>query len=79
MRQDIYEWIKGNDDQLNYLRLQPIWYRKLTRNPQEIEKLGTEAVYHFEKSIPHRVGQLTNGVQVASMMLNMIQTMGVKS
>ncbi|WP_019242431.1 MULTISPECIES: YlbE-like family protein [Bacillus] len=79
MRQDLYEWIKGNEDQLKYLRLQPIWYRRLMRNPHEIEKLGTESVYHFEKSIPQRVSQLTNGVQVASMMLNMIQTMGMKS
>lgn len=78
MRQDLYEWIKGDADQLKYLRLQPIWYRKLTRNPQEIEKFGTETVFHFEKSIPHRVNKLTNGVQVASMMLGMLQSMNFK-
>ncbi|MFS0782426.1 YlbE-like family protein [Bacillus sp. 1P06AnD] len=78
MRQDIYNWIKENKDQLSYLRLQPMWYRKLTRNPQEYEAFGTEAVYHYEKSIPHRINKLTNGVQAASMMLNLIQSMNGK-
>jgi len=78
LRQDVYNYIKDNEDYLKYLRLQPIWYRKLSRNPQEFEKLGTDAAYHFQKSIPHRVNQLTNGVQVASMMLGMLQNMNVK-
>ncbi len=75
MRQDIFQYIRENEDQLKYLRLHPIWYRRLTRNPQDYEKFGTEAVYHFEKSIPHRVSKLTNSVQIANMMLGMLQTM----
>lgn len=78
MRQDVYKWIKENGDQLKYLRLQPMWYRKLSRNPQLVEEMGTEALYHFEKSIPHRVDKLTNGVQVASIMLSMLQGMNSK-
>lgn len=78
VRQDLYEWISDNEDQLKYLRLQPMWYRTLSRNPHQIEKLGTEAVNYFEKSIVHRVNKLTNGVQVANMMLSMIQTMNTK-
>ena len=78
MRQDIYGWISTNEDYLKFLRLQPMWYRRLTRNPHEAEKMGTEAIYHFEKSIPHRVGKLSNGVQIANMMLGMLQTMNTK-
>ena len=55
-----------------------MWYRKLSRNPQLVEEMGTEALYHFEKSIPHRVDKLTNGVQVASIMLSMLQGMNSK-
>ncbi|MGN1401831.1 MAG: YlbE-like family protein [Bacillus sp. (in: firmicutes)] len=79
MRQDVYEWIAENEDYVKYLRMQPMWYRRLMRNPQDAEKFGTEAIYHFKKSVPDRVSQLTNGVQVASMMLNMLQTMGTQS
>ncbi|PLT27702.1 YlbE-like family protein [Peribacillus deserti] len=75
MRKDVLEMIEGNEDLKNYLRLQPIWYRRLTRNPHQIQKMETEAVYFFKKSIPDRVSQLTNGVQMASMMISMFQTM----
>ncbi|MGN1385137.1 MAG: YlbE-like family protein [Bacillus sp. (in: firmicutes)] len=78
MRQDVFEFIKENKDYLNYIRLHPMWYRKLSRNPQLMEEMGTEATYHFEKSIPQRVNKLTNGVQVASIMLNMLQGMNSK-
>jgi len=67
--------IEGKEDLQKYLRLQPIWYRRLTRNPHEIQKMETEAVYFFKKSIPHRVSQITNGVQMASMMISMFQAM----
>ena len=79
MRQDVYEWIKENEDQLKYLRLQPIWYRRLMRNPRDFEKMSTEAVYHFEKSVPQRVNKFSDGIQVANMMLGMLQAMNLKA
>jgi len=78
VRQDIFGVIKENQDYLRYIRLQPMWYRKLSRDPHLLEKMGTEATFHFEKSIPQRVNKLTNGVQVASIMLNMLQGMNSK-
>ncbi|WP_026692156.1 YlbE-like family protein [Peribacillus kribbensis] len=75
MRSDILSVLEGNQDLKTYLRLQPVWYRRLTRNPREIRKMETEAVYFYKKSIPDRVAQLTNGVQMASMMLSMFQSM----
>ncbi|WP_108669813.1 YlbE-like family protein [Peribacillus acanthi] len=77
MRQDIYDIINANEDMKNYIRTQPLWYRKLMRNPHELEKMETESKYFYKKSIPHRVSQLSNGVQMANIMLNMIQTMNV--
>ena len=73
MRQDIYEFIQSNEDVRNYIRIQPIWYKRLMRNPHHISQLETEAKYFFGKSISHRVSKFSNSVQVASMMLNMFQ------
>ncbi|WP_153124273.1 YlbE-like family protein [Peribacillus tepidiphilus] len=75
MRQDIYKVIQGNEDLKKYIRTQPIWYRRLSRNPQELEKMETEAKYFFKKSIPHHVSKLSDGVQMASLMMNMFQAM----
>lgn len=79
MRQDIYEVIKENEDLLKLLRMQPYWYRKLMRNPQLLEKLDTDAVFFFKKSIPDRVSKFSDGVQFASMMMNMFQAMKTPS
>ncbi|MGE7768090.1 YlbE-like family protein [Peribacillus sp. NPDC096540] len=75
MRQNVYEFIQTSEDMRNYLRVQPAWYKRLMRNPHEVDLFETEAKYYFEKSIPHRVSKFSESVQVASMMLHMFQAM----
>ncbi|PQD94934.1 hypothetical protein CYL18_11395 [Pradoshia eiseniae] len=77
MRQDVYEQIQGNEDLRDFLRQQPMWYRRLSRNPQDFSVFETESKYFFKKSIPDRVLQLSNSVQMASMMVSMFQSMSM--
>ncbi|RFU71149.1 hypothetical protein D0469_04215 [Peribacillus saganii] len=78
MRQDLYKLIEGNEDMQKFLRVQPFWYRKLSRRPHLISKMETEAKFYFEKSIPHRVSKFSEGVQMASMMVHMFQAMNAQ-
>lgn len=78
MRQDVYELILANQDLKSYLRKQPFWYRSLMRNPHQLNKMETEASYYFNKSIPQRVNKFSDGVQMASMLLNMFQAMNAQ-
>ncbi|RFU63395.1 YlbE-like family protein [Peribacillus glennii] len=75
MRQDVYSLIEENQDLKKFLRGQPYWYRRLMRNPQDLDKLETEAAYHFNKTIPQRINKFSDGVQMASMLLGMFQAM----
>lgn len=75
MRQDVYEFIEGNQDLQSYIRKQPSWYRVLMRNPQQLNKMETEAAYFFNKAVPQRVNKFSDGVQMASMLLGMFQAM----
>jgi len=75
----VYEQIQGNEDLQNFLRQQPMWYKRLSRNPQDLAVFETEAKYFFKKSIPDRVLQLSNSVQMASMMVSMFQSMSMNS
>ncbi len=77
MRQDLYEEIASNEDLLNFLRQQPVWYRRLSRNPHDLATFETEAIFFLKKSIPDRVMQLSNSVQMASMMVSMFQSMNL--
>ncbi|GIN83830.1 hypothetical protein J6TS2_02160 [Heyndrickxia sporothermodurans] len=75
MRKDIMEYIYSKNELKQFLRRQPMWYRKLTRHPEELDKFEIASLHYFEKTIPQRVEKFNNGLQMASMMMNMIQGM----
>ncbi|KYD04376.1 YlbE-like family protein [Heyndrickxia sporothermodurans] len=73
MRQDVMEYIYSKKELKQFLRRQPMWYRKLSRHPEEIEKFEIASLHFFEKTIPQRVEKINNNIQMASMMMNMLQ------
>jgi hypothetical protein len=79
MRQDIIEYLGQNKQLQRFIREQPIWYRKLSRNPHEIQSLEVAALHYFRNTIPHKVEKFSNGVQMASMMMSMFQAMNSQS
>lgn len=75
MRKDIMDYIQSDSDLLRFLREQPIWYRKLCRNPMDFEAFQIAALNYHRKTIPHHVEKFSNGVQMASMMMSLFQSM----
>jgi YlbE-like protein len=79
MRKDIVEYLEQKKEIREFIREQPHWYRKLSRNPNEIQSLEVAALHYYKKTIPHQVEKFTNGVQMASMMMSMFQAMNSQS
>lgn len=75
MRKEIVDFLNNNHELKQFVREQPIWYRKLSRNPLELQSLEISALHYYKKTFPHRVEKFTNGVQMASMMMSLFQTM----
>jgi len=75
MRKDIISYIRQNRELGRFIREQPQWYRRLSRNPHELEAFEIAALNYFQKTIPHRVEKFSSGVQMASMMMSMFQAM----
>ncbi|MEH7110801.1 YlbE-like family protein [Neobacillus niacini] len=75
MRKDVLEYINQQKELKKFIREQPLWYRKLSRNPTDLQKLEIESLHYYKKTIPHQVEKLTNNVQMASMMFYMLQSM----
>lgn len=75
MRKEIQEYIQSSPDLIKFMREQPQWYRKLSRNPNDTEALQVAMMNHYQKTIPHKVAQFSNSIQMASMMLGMFQSM----
>ncbi|MDQ0231297.1 YlbE-like family protein [Metabacillus malikii] len=75
MRKDVQEYLQGNSERQQFIREQPQWYRKLSRNPNELDAFQINMMNYYQKTIPHRVGQLSNSIQMAQMMLGMFHAM----
>ncbi|WP_110112951.1 YlbE-like family protein [Bacillus sp. CGMCC 1.16541] len=75
MRKDVYDYIVSKPKLIDFIRQQPVWYRKLTRDPNELEKFELASLQYFKQTIPDRVEQFSNSVQMANMMFHMFQAM----
>lgn len=75
MRKDVYIYLEQNKELRTFLREQPIWYRRLSRDPNKLRNMEIEALHYYKKTIPHRVEKFSNSVQMASMMISMFQAM----
>ncbi|MEH7419269.1 YlbE-like family protein [Neobacillus drentensis] len=75
MRKDVLDYLERQKDLKQFIREQPQWYRKLTRNPYDIQALEIASLHYYKKTIPHQVEKFSNSVQMASMMYHMFQAM----
>lgn len=75
MRKEIIDYVSRNKELQTFMREQPFWYRRLTRNPHDLQALEIAAMHYYRKTIPHKVEKFTNNVQMASMMMSLFQAM----
>lgn len=75
MRTELLNYIRSDKDLERYIREQPYWYRKLSRDPGEKEAFELAALQHFKKTIPDKVAKFQNQLSVASLMIDMFQYM----
>lgn len=75
MRIEVQEYIRSNSERQKFIREQPHWYRKLSRNPNDLESLEINMMNYFQKTIPHKVEQFSNSIQMAQMMIGMFHAM----
>lgn len=74
VRQDVMRHIRKDREMQEYLRMKPIWYRKLGRSPQLLSEFELECKQFFHKTIPDRVNQLSTGIQMAQIMMSMFKS-----
>jgi len=75
LRQEVLEYIQSKNELKQFLREQPYWYRKLAREPETLEQFEIASLHYFKRTIPHQVEKFSNGLQMASLMMGMLQTL----
>ncbi|WHY79217.1 YlbE-like family protein [Neobacillus sp. WH10] len=79
MRKEVLDYLERQKDLKQFVREQPLWYRKLTRNPEALQSLEIASLHYYKKTLPDQVEKFSNSVQMASMMYNMFQAMKTQS
>ncbi|MFZ7942178.1 MULTISPECIES: YlbE-like family protein [Bacillaceae] len=79
MRREVVDYLDRQKDLKQFVREQPQWYRKLSRNPYDLQSLEIASLHHYKKTIPDQVEKFSNSVQMASMMYHMFQAMKTQS
>lgn len=75
MRKEISDYIKKDKKIQRFIRENPRWYRSLTRNPRDLQSIRLSSQDYFQQTIPHKVEKFSNTLGLASMMLQMYQSM----
>ncbi len=73
LRAEVLEYIYSKNELKQFIREQPAWYRRLSRHPEDLEQFEIASLNYYERTIPHRVDKFYNNLQMASMMMSMLQ------
>ncbi|MDG5788318.1 YlbE-like family protein [Evansella sp. AB-P1] len=73
MRTEVYNYVRSQPDLHRFLRYNPMWYRKLSRNPFSLKEMEKEAKIFHGKTFPQRMDRLQNSMNMAVMMLEMMK------
>jgi heme oxygenase len=75
MQPNVYHFLQSRPDLIRFVRLNPIWYRNLTRDPNRIDELEKEARYFYGRTVPQRIEKVSNQIQMISMLIQMAGAM----
>jgi hypothetical protein len=73
MRADIQQLLFERPDLRQYVRQHPIWYRKLSRDPNQIAILEKETNQFYGRTLPQRVEKVQNSLGLVMMMMEMLK------
>ena len=71
---EIMYQIVNNVEQWDYIRMYPIWYKELNRNPERYQEFVNEIETIKKQSQPTRLQKFEKQLNVAQFMLRMLNS-----
>ncbi|KGP72456.1 YlbE-like family protein [Pontibacillus yanchengensis] len=75
MQPGVYQYLESREDLLKFMRMNPKWYRKVTRDPSVLSQMEQESKYYFGKTTTQRIERFNNQLQMVQMLMQMAQAM----
>lgn len=73
MRNDINMVLRSQPEIKQFIRQHPYWYRKLSRDPYQLQQLQVEVNQFYGRTFPQRMEKIQNNLQLAMMLIQMLQ------
>ncbi|WP_010631051.1 YlbE-like family protein [Sporolactobacillus vineae] len=73
MRTEIIQYLDQRPDQKLFVRLHPEWYRLLSRDPWQLNRLKKSADAFYGRTLGQRLDRLNSQIGLMSMLMNMTQ------
>lgn len=75
MQPSVYQYLESRPDLIKFIRMNPIWYRTITRDPSVIPTMEQEAKYYFGKTASQKIERFSNQLQMVQMIMQMAKAM----
>ncbi|MFC2950220.1 YlbE-like family protein [Virgibacillus sediminis] len=70
-----YQYLKSRPELLSFIRYNPVWYRYLSRHPENIRRMEKQAKVFHGKTFPQKMEKVNQQIQMAGMMLQFAEAM----
>lgn len=71
MHPHVYQFLRVHKDLLNFVRKNPIWYRYLSRDPDQISKLIKASKLFYGKTFHQRAERISNQIKMLHMLMQL--------
>ncbi|SFB18619.1 YlbE-like protein [Lentibacillus halodurans] len=75
MQANAYQYLKENPKLAHFVRLNPVWYRYLSRDPDRVQELEKASKQFYGKTLFQQVDKIGNHVQMVNMLINFADVM----
>lgn len=75
MDQQLFHAIKQQPEYMQFLRMNPVWYRYLARDPSSFSMFKKESAVFHGKTVGQRIERFQDTVNLASMLLEFTREM----
>ncbi|HEX6594820.1 MAG TPA: YlbE-like family protein [Bacillota bacterium] len=72
MDSQTYRYLKNHPQLLDFVRLHPIWYRLLSRDPALIKQLEKEAKVFYGNTLSQKMNRVNEHVQMAALLMQFV-------
>lgn len=75
MNMNTYQYLKSRPDLHHFVRMNPIWYRYLMRNPNRIMEIEKESKQFYGKTMPQQLEKWNSRIEMVDMLLQFAEAM----